>query len=32
MLNTLYVLENLGRQPAADRLLLNMIRYASEAS
>ena len=29
VLNTLRILENLDRNPAADRLLLNMIRYAT---
>ncbi|MCY2992156.1 MAG: glycoside hydrolase family 2 [Planctomycetota bacterium] len=29
ILNTLHVRENLGRNPAADRLLLNMLRYAA---
>ena len=28
VLNTLHVRENLGRNPAADRLLVNMLRYA----
>lgn len=30
ILNTLHVLENVGVHPAADRLLLNLIRWASE--
>lgn len=29
ILNTLNIRENLGRHPAADRLLLNMLRYAT---
>ena len=29
VLNTLHIRENLGRNPAADRLLLNMLRYAA---
>jgi hypothetical protein len=29
ILNTLHVRENLDRNPAADRLLLNMLRYAA---
>lgn len=29
ILNTLHVRENLGRNPAADRLLLNVLRYAA---
>jgi len=29
VLNTLRIRENLGRSPAADRLLLNMLRYAT---
>lgn len=29
ILNTFRILENLGRHPAADRLLLNLIQYAS---
>jgi len=29
-LNTLAILENVGNHPAADRLLLNMIRHASD--
>ena len=29
VLNTLHVRENLGSSPAADRLLLNMLRYAA---
>jgi len=30
MVNTLKILENLGNHPAADRMLLNMIRYADQ--
>jgi hypothetical protein len=29
ILNTLHVRENLGQNPAADRLLMNMLRYAA---
>ena len=29
ILNTLQIRENLGRNPVADRLLLNMLRYAA---
>jgi hypothetical protein len=30
ILNTLRVRENLGKHPVADRLLLNLIRYAAQ--
>jgi hypothetical protein len=29
ILNTLLIHENLGKHPAADRLLLNLLRYAA---
>jgi hypothetical protein len=29
ILNTLHIRENLGQNPAADRLLVNMLRYAA---
>lgn len=29
ILNTLYIRENLGRSPVADRLLVNMLRHAA---
>jgi hypothetical protein len=32
ILNTLRIRENLGRQPAADRLLVNLLRYAARDS
>jgi hypothetical protein len=32
VLNTLRVLENLDRHPAADRLLLNLVRYARQGT
>jgi len=31
ILNTPFVLENLDQHPAADRLLLNLVRYAQDA-
>ena len=32
VLNTLRIRENLGRHPAAERLLRNMLRYAAETA
>ena len=29
LVNTLGILENVGRHPAADRLMLNLVRYAA---
>ena len=29
VINTLGILENVGRHPAADRLMLNLVRYAA---
>ena len=31
IINTFLILENLGKHPAADRLLLNMVNYASRS-